>query len=52
MTFLAVALSLCVTSYVVARAGGTPIGRTIARTVVLGLLTMTITLIGGSFFTP
>jgi vacuolar iron transporter family protein len=52
VTFLAVALSLGVTSYIVARAGGTPIGRTIARTVVLGLLTMTITLIGGSFFTP
>lgn len=52
VTFLAVALSLCVTSYIVARAGGTAIGRTIARTVVLGILTMTITVIGGSFFTP
>jgi VIT1/CCC1 family predicted Fe2+/Mn2+ transporter len=52
MTFLSVALSLCVTSYIVARAGGTAIGRTIARTVGLGILTMTITLIGGSFFTP
>lgn len=52
VTFLAVALSLCVTSFIVARAGGTPIGWTIVRTVVLGMLTMTITLIGGSFFTP
>ena len=52
VTFLAVALSLCATSYIVARAGGAAVGRTIARTVVLGMLTMTITLIGGSFFTP
>ena len=52
VTFLAVAVSLCVTSYIVARVGATPVGRTIARTVVLGMLTMTITLIGGSFFMP
>jgi vacuolar iron transporter family protein len=52
VTFLAVAFSLCVTSYVMARAGGTPAGRTIGRTVVLGILTMAITLIAGSFFTP
>ena len=52
VTFLAVALSLCATSYIVARAGGAAVGRTIARTVTLGIITMTITLIGGSFFTP
>ena len=52
VTFLAVAVSLAVTSYIVARAGGASVGRTIARTVTLGILTMTITLIGGSFFTP
>jgi vacuolar iron transporter family protein len=52
VTFVAVALSLAATSYVVARAGGTAIGRTIARTVVVGILTMTITLIGGSLFEP
>jgi len=52
VNFVAVVLALCVTSYVVARAGGTAIGRTIARTVLLGVITLTITLIGGTLFTP
>lgn len=51
VNFLAVVVTLCVTSYVIARAGGTAIGRTIARTVLLGVITLTITLIGGTLFT-
>jgi VIT1/CCC1 family predicted Fe2+/Mn2+ transporter len=48
-TFVAVVLALCATSAITARTGGANPKRTIARTVVIGVLTMTLTSIGGSF---
>jgi VIT1/CCC1 family predicted Fe2+/Mn2+ transporter len=49
-TFFAVALSLCLTSIVVARWGQLPMGRTVARNVGVGLAAMFISLAIGSLF--
>jgi VIT1/CCC1 family predicted Fe2+/Mn2+ transporter len=50
VTFGAVVLSLAVTSLVLARMGRTDVVRTIARTVLLGVVAMVLTLAGGSLF--
>lgn len=50
VTFVAVALALCLTSVVVAALGGADIWRTAARTVAIGVATMLLTLLGGSLF--
>ena len=49
-TFFAVALSLCLTSLVLARWGQVPVGRTIVRTVGVGLTAMFVSLAIGSLF--
>jgi len=49
-TFFAVALSLSLTSIVVARWGSLPLWRTMARTVVVGVVAMLITFAIGSLF--
>lgn len=50
VTFTAVVVSLVLTSIVVARAGNTSPGRTIVRTVLIGMLAMTATWLGGTLF--
>lgn len=50
MTFLAVVAALCVTSYALSRSGRTNVLRTVGRTVAVGVLAMSLTLIGGSLF--
>jgi VIT1/CCC1 family predicted Fe2+/Mn2+ transporter len=47
VTLLVVCLSLTVTSIVVARAGGTSVSRTVARTVVIGVVAMLLSLTVG-----
>lgn len=48
ITFIAVVVSLCVTSVVSARAGGISPARTVLRTTAIGIVTMILTLAGGS----
>jgi VIT1/CCC1 family predicted Fe2+/Mn2+ transporter len=48
VTFLAVIISLSVTSLVLAATGGTPVRRTVLRSVVIGTLAMVLTLVGGT----
>jgi VIT1/CCC1 family predicted Fe2+/Mn2+ transporter len=50
LTVLAVVATLCVTATVVARLGGLSIGRTVLRTVLIGVLTMSLTFAGGLLF--
>ena len=50
LTVVAVVAALGGTATVVARLGGLRVGRTVLRTVVIGLLTMLLTLAGGSLF--
>ena len=50
LTVLAVVAALCLTATLVARLGGMRVGRTVVRTVAIGLLTMLLTLAGGSLF--
>ena len=50
LTVLAVVATLCVTATVVARLGGLSIGRTVLRTVLVGVLTMSLTFAGGLLF--
>jgi VIT1/CCC1 family predicted Fe2+/Mn2+ transporter len=50
LTVLAVVAALCLTATLVARLGGMHVGRTVVRTVAIGLLTMLLTLAGGSLF--
>jgi VIT1/CCC1 family predicted Fe2+/Mn2+ transporter len=49
-TVLAVVAALGVTATLVARLGGMRVGRTVLRTVAIGVLTMLLTLAGGSLF--
>ena len=49
-TFVAVLISLCVTSFFASRVGGISTARTVARTVTIGALTMAITYLGGTMF--
>ena len=49
-TFVAVAISLTVTSAVVARWGDVPVGRTVLRTVTIGITAMAVTFAIGSLF--
>jgi VIT1/CCC1 family predicted Fe2+/Mn2+ transporter len=49
-TVLAVVAALCGTATLVARLGGMRVGRTVLRTVAIGLLTMLLTLAGGALF--
>lgn len=49
-TFVAVAISLAVTSGVVARWGDVPVGRTVLRTVSIGVTAMAVTFAIGSLF--
>jgi len=48
ITFIVVVVSLCVTSVVSARAGGISPTRTVLRTTTIGIVTMVLTLAGGS----
>lgn len=48
VTFAAVVLSLCITSAIAARSGRVGVRRTILRTVTIGVVTMLLTLAGGS----
>ena len=50
LTVFAVVATLCVTATVVARLGGLSIGRTVLRTVLIGVLTMSLTFAGGLLF--
>jgi len=50
LTVLAVVAALCLTATLVARLGSMRVGRTVVRTVAIGLLTMLLTLAGGSLF--
>lgn len=50
VTLLAVVVSLTVTSVVQARAEGTPVWRTVLRTVVVGMSAITLTYLAGSAF--
>ena len=50
LTVLAVVAVLGLTATLVARLGGMRVGRTVLRTVGIGLLTMLLTLAGGSLF--
>jgi VIT1/CCC1 family predicted Fe2+/Mn2+ transporter len=50
VTFLTVAISLSLTSVVLARWGKLPVARTIARTLVLGLSAMLMTFAIGTLF--
>jgi VIT1/CCC1 family predicted Fe2+/Mn2+ transporter len=49
-SFLAVALSLGLTSVVLARWGQVPVGRTVIRTVLIGMIAMLVTFAIGSWF--
>jgi VIT1/CCC1 family predicted Fe2+/Mn2+ transporter len=49
-SFLAVALSLGLTSVVLARRGQVPVGRTVIRTVLIGMTAMLVTFAIGSWF--
>jgi vacuolar iron transporter family protein len=49
-TVLAVVAALCCTAIMVARLGGMRVGRTVLRTVTIGVLTMSLTLAGGLLF--
>lgn len=49
-TALAVALALCVTSFIAARLGGVPVLRTVLRTVSIGVIAMLITFAVGTLF--
>jgi VIT1/CCC1 family predicted Fe2+/Mn2+ transporter len=50
LTVVAVVVALSGTATAVARLGGMRVGRTVLRTVTIGLLTMLLTLAGGSLF--
>ena len=50
VTLVAVVVSLAMTSFVLARMGGTQVARTITRTVLLGVAAMVLTLAVGSLF--
>ena len=52
VTFVAVIACLTATSLIVARSGGTPVARTLARTLVIGATAMLLTLIGGAVIRP
>lgn len=49
-TFVAVSISLALTSWVVARWGDVPLGRTVARTVTVGVVAMSLAFSLGSLF--
>lgn len=49
-TAVAVILALCATSFVAARLGGVPVGRTVLRTVTIGVIAMLVTFAAGSLF--
>ena len=49
-TFVAVLLSLCVTSFLASRVDGVSTARTVVRTVSIAAITMTITYFGGTLF--
>ena len=51
VTFVAVIVSLVITSLIAARAGGTHVVRTLVRTVLIGTVAMLLTLTVGSLFT-
>lgn len=48
VTFVAVIASLAATSLIAARAGGTQVGRTLTRSLLIGVTAMLVTLIGGA----
>ena len=50
LTVLAVVVALSGTATMVARLGGMRVGRTVLRTVTIGVLTMSLTLAGGLLF--